>query len=90
MPATASRRGHDTTKTPDLRPLFRRVAANIVEVIDHELLLRSQWMDLVEWIGRDKNKVAEHLMNYTMHVGRSWSAGEVWPSPESNLVDFSF
>ena len=49
------------------------------------------WDDPIRWVSREYNEIADHLANYTLDLGKSWSIqyGETKFSSTQNLVGFA-
>ena len=83
--------GHSVLLAPELRPLFTRIVTNVTTILDISWLPPDGWRDPVDWRRRERNKVADYLVNYTMDVKESWSESFAWqfqgvPLNECNLA----
>jgi hypothetical protein len=58
--------GHSLLLAPELKPLFTRIVKHIATILDIGWLPPDGWRDPVDWRRRERNKVADYLVNYTM------------------------
>ena len=65
--------GHAPLASPTLAPPFHRIANHMVGLFDYGLRPYQQHLDPVVWQRRELNKKADHLVNYTMDAGSSWT-----------------
>lgn len=82
--------GYSPLSSSSLLPLFHRITNNLVSLFDNGLLPNRAHLDPVIWRRREFNKKADHLVNYTMDVRRSWHQLCPVPFPDLILSDSNF
>ena len=71
--------GHCALLGDAQRPLLRRIASNLVEILDQEWSPPCPWHDPVLWRPRGYNVIADYLANLTMDEGVDWIREFPWP-----------
>ena len=69
------------------RPMFDRISANLVAIIDAGWDPPQRRDDPVQWRRCERNKIADFLVNYTMDISQDWSKEFDWPFPGTSLDD---
>ena len=55
------------------KPVFERISRNLASILESAWDAPQIWDDPVQWRRREKNVIADFLVNYTMNRGQSWS-----------------
>ena len=75
--------GHVPLKKPGMLPVFERMTSNIFDFSVSGWTPHSRTADPVVWHRREKNLIADFLVNHTMDIGNSWHRD--LPSPLSSF-----
>ena len=63
------------------------IATNLATIVECGSDPPQRWEDLVQWRRRERNKIADFLVNHTMDTARDWSQEFAWPFPDCHLED---
>ena len=64
--------GHVPLHTPNMVPLFERVASSLFQLLEGGMTPCEQSEDPVLWHKRDFNRIVDFAVNHTMDYKRSW------------------
>ena len=70
-----------------LEQVIHGICNNLVAILDRGWTPPRLWHDPFLWYRRRHNVIAEHLVNYTIDEGRTWSKALEWPFPGMSITD---
>ena len=68
----------------DLEPCIERMTDNIFSLLRMGWTTSNEHTDPITWRRREHNKIADHLVNYTMDSGSTWA--QIIDPPEDGLL----